>query len=287
MQNLILGANKRYQLALTVNAGLGSRYILAASRRNLRDIYLYTLVYKGFTIDSPEITVPKSFLRSKGYLHNILDCNTPSDDIEGINHVYQINNDPVHQDWLNNATGLYEIFPKKHLSIKGTASGIAKYYYRGPDNAPGPDSAYQLAGYEPGWQDHPGIVEHLEKWLDEAKTACNNTRIEVLDLMYWEHRIGGLEAQKQNEWDLIMDQYTPFVTRPWLELMFSVDEKERQGPHSPVFHRMIEMLWPELLKYPINPPDSYKARITPSLKNVIRYQRIYNLYQRVYNRLKQ
>jgi len=242
MQNLITAAFRRYKLALPITAGLDSRYILAASRKYLHDIYLYTLIYKDLTMDSPEIIVPQSFLRSQGYSHNVLDCNIPCDDPAEIEKMYRINYDPVHKDWMDIAKGLYMIYPKKHLCIKGVASGIVKYYYRRLEKTPSLDNAYQLAGYEPGWQNHPEIVDHLEKWLDGAKKACSTSKIEVLDLMYWEHRIGGWQAQSQNEWDLVMDQFTPYVTRPWLELMFGVDEKHRREPQFSVFLKMIEML---------------------------------------------
>jgi hypothetical protein len=223
-------------------------------------------------------------LKQLGYEHHVLDCKRPME--SEFEDVYRTNYFPVHQDWMKIAGGLHKVYPKEKLCIKGVASGIVKFYYRRLEKKPSLKNAYQLAGYEPGWQNHAFIVDFLDSWLEDAKNVCRDNKIEVLDLLYWEHRIGGWQAQSQNEWDMVMDQFTPYVTRPWLELMFAVGEHERRMPGFSIFPEMMKVLWPELLDYPVNPPQTFTEKLIPVLRNLSGVLGIYEPLRRFYTRRK-
>ena len=85
--------------------------------------------------------------------------------------------------------------------------------------------------------------------------------VNILDLFYWEHRMGSWQAQSQLKWDIAQESFTPFNHRKLIEIMLSVDSKFRQEPEYIFFKKIIQNLWPVLLKEPINPDKTFKESV--------------------------
>jgi len=277
-------ATKRYSLSLPVTAGVDSRYILAAAKDHLPDLFFYTLIYRNLTEESADIIVPGTIINDIGYQHHVLNCKyEPNEDF---NLIFNKNYSPAHQTFCKIANGLQHEYPGERLCIKGVSSGIVKHYFSRLERRPSIHSGWDIAGYEPGWQKFSFITDHLDAWLKSAKEACENSRIDVLDLMYWEHRTGSWQAQSQNEWDMVMDQFTPYLNRPWLEVVFGTPKVMRSEPEFSIFLKMIDALWPELLNYPVNPPESWREGIVIKLRKITGAMGIYEPLRRFYTRLK-
>ena len=72
--------------------------------------------------------------------------------------------------------------------------------------------------------------ESLDSWLHDAKEFSDKMHINILDLFYWEHRMGSWQAQSQLEWDIVQESFTPFNHRKLIEIMLSVKPELRQEP---------------------------------------------------------
>jgi hypothetical protein len=88
-------------------------------------------------------------------------------------------------------------------------------------------------------------------WIRDLEDAHN---YDVLDLFYWESRMGSWAARGYTEWDIAQDVFSPYNCRDLLVTMLGVPAEDRRPPESRLHCRIIEILWPQLLRYPINPP---------------------------------
>jgi hypothetical protein len=63
LKNLMKSAANRFELAVSVTAGIDSRTVLAATRDISKQTYYYTLIYYGLNYNSPDIKIPKQYFR--------------------------------------------------------------------------------------------------------------------------------------------------------------------------------------------------------------------------------
>jgi hypothetical protein len=79
-------------------------------------------------------------------------------------------------------------------------------------------------------------------------------------LFEWEHGCGSWLAATQLEFDMAWkDIFTPFNCRDIAVAMLSVPTQYRKGPDYPLFRRLIQKLWAEVLEAPINPHKKRSA----------------------------
>lgn len=84
--------------------------------------------------------------------------------------------------------------------------------------------------------------------------------INVMALLYWEQRAGNWGAVGNSESDIAIEEVDPYDSHLLYEIFLGVDEKYRDARQTPCvfFREMIRSMWPELLEWPINPPDSIR-----------------------------
>lgn len=261
-------AHQRYPLALSMTAGWDSRLLLALSRDFSREIYYYTLKYRSLNEKSHDIAIPRDLLRRLGLTHTVIDCSVPaSSDFAA---VYETNTCPAHlDDWGHIAYGMLNGFPQERIAVKGNVSEVARCFYYPSGVHPKDVSAESLLALEPGWADSALMREHVQRWWADASGPCAAAELRPLDLFYWEHRMGGWQAQSQLEWDIAQEVFTPYNNRRLLETMLSAPVAERSAPDYGLYVQLIQRHWPEVLALPINPP-SLKKRIRQLLSRLAR-----------------
>ena len=251
LEKLMLSANSRFDLALSLTSGWDSRTLLAASKKIVDDLYIYTLQYRDLTKNSSDIKIPISMLNEMEVKHHLLDCRCGMD--KEFYKLYKKNVDLAHDDWAKIAFGMFNQYPQDRIAIKGLCSEIARCYnYKDGQHD---DICYpeQLGASVPGWNELPFIVEQLGVWLKNAKKICISTNMDILDLFHWEHRMGSWQAQSQLEWDIVQEVFNPFNYRPLLEIMLGTPIKYRKEKDALLIKGIINHSWPALLKWPINP----------------------------------
>ena len=282
LKKLIVAGHKRFDLAFPLTAGLDSRVLLSASKPVADDTYFYTLQYRTLQLESNDIEIPIKLLQTLGLNHHLIDCRISTD--KEFDQFYDRNASMAHKDdWGSIAYGMYGIYPQGRVCIKGNCAEIARcFYFKKGKHLP-ITSAQQLVELESGWDTLPFIGAQLDDWYLEASTAAEKTGLDILDLFYWEHRMGSWQAQSQLEWDIIQEAYTPFNHRQLLEIMLGVSTKYRCAPNYILFRKMIETLWPECLSQPINPARTVKDK----LKRILSDLGLIDITRRIYRAIGQ
>jgi hypothetical protein len=252
LKKTMIAANTRFNLAVSITAGLDSRIVLSACKEIAEDIYFYTLQYRNLTKSSNDIKIPYDLLSKLGFQHHLIDCRkTMNNDFENL---YINNTDIYHlNDWGIIANGMYDNYPVERIAVKGNCSEIGRCYFYPTGKHKKISSYNDFIILETGWENMPFIKNRISEWYDNIKDDNINFGYDLFDLFYWEHRIGSWQAQSQLEWDIIQDTFTPFNNRELLDIMLSIDVKYRHNPNYIFFKKSIKLLWENVLKEPINP----------------------------------
>jgi len=250
LAGLMQSAYNRFEMALSLTAGWDTRMLLAASRPFKDRTFYFTMKYWNLSDKSPDLRVPRRLLAKLRLQHNIIECPAAMDD--GFREIYNRNVTTAREAYGGIAQGLYEQYPQHRVCIKGNASATVKSIYRSPEHLGKDITAAELAE-KAGMKTGSFGARHLEKWLDDAAQSCFN--VNLLNLFYWEERMGSWQAMSALEWDVAQEVLQPFNCRDLLKDLLSVDERLREPPDYRLFEELILNLWPEVLREPVNPPQ--------------------------------
>ncbi len=276
LNQIIKSIQNRYKLAVPLTAGFDSRILFCACKDIAQRVLFYTLKYRNLSEESNDIKIPKKILQSFKLKHLIYDCTEePS---ESFKHIYTSNCHLAHDDWMKIAYGIYLNYPNNRICLKGNASEIARCYYY-PSGSHSINNVEDIIKVIDGWEELKFIHEPLRIWFDDAKKVADSMNINILDLFYWEHRMGSWQAQSQLEWDIVQEAYTPFNHRPLLELLLSTPVKLRIEPHYKLYNDIGNILWEEAMAFPINPPENKRQQIVLTLKSLGIYYPLVKIYK--------
>lgn len=257
LTRLIQAAHARFPLALPLTAGCDSRLLLGACREIADDIFFYTLQYGGLRQSSSDIRIAQRVIRRLGHEHHLVDCRSEVE--EWFSHLYRENAANAHEYWEGIAYGIMKAVPPRRVCLKGNCSEICRCFYYGLGSHPLITSVDQLISFVSGWETLDFVHDPLSDWYVGASAAARATGVNILDLFYWEHRMGSWQAQSQLEWDIVQEAFTPFNNRRLLETMLGVSPRYRCRPHYVLYREMTRALWPKVLAERVNPPDSTAA----------------------------
>lgn len=252
LRKSMLAANSRAPMALPLTAGWDSRTILSASKDIAGELYYFTLQYRDLHPGANDIRIPQRLLQSLGLQHRVFDCNRPVP--VWFQTLYEQNVSPVHMnDYGLMAYAMFEEYPAERVCIKGNCSEIARCYYYKHGSHPSITNPDQIVALVKGWQTVPFAQEQVAAWYEQAHEVAAEANMDILDLFYWEHRMGSWQAFAQVEWDIVQDAFTPFNHRILLELLLSTPAELRCAPNYALYRMIVEALWPEVLRQPVNP----------------------------------
>ena len=250
LKGLACSMYNRFDLALSITAGLDSRVVLASFKDFYKDITCITLKEQGMSRWSADIRVPKTMLSALGVNHDIVNVSPTIDDI--YSSIFKNNVAYAHDIWLKDAYAIFNYNRNEKVAVVGSVSEIGRCFYKSSRYSGGKLTGSILSSMTKMNGNHFAATS-FNKWL---KSIENLFDYNLLDLFYWEQRVGNWLAMCQLEFDLAWkDIFSPFNCRELIVSMLSVDEEFRSPPHYKLHKGLILNLWPELLDYPINPPD--------------------------------
>lgn len=248
LRGQLASAAGQFELAQSITAGIDSRMVLAASRAWARDTFYYTLRYDD--VDAVDLTVPPELLGRLGLEHHIID--TPSEMSEEFTEVLERSVLWPHDRWGAIVEGMLAAYPQERVAMDGTVSEVARCGYYANGELPSHVTAEYLA--EMCEMSPSGFVlEQFETWMSETRTAANEAEIPLIDLFYWEQRVGSWAAAALVELDLVQETFTPFNHRELLTTLLGVDVQFRKSPRDRLPRRLVKRLWPAAASVPINP----------------------------------
>jgi hypothetical protein len=270
LPGMIQAAARRFDLALSLTAGIDSRLLLAAAR-NVRDRVSFVSVRQSKMSDHhPDVTVPARLLQRLGLPHQIVSsaATTTPDFSSRFKHAVYL----AHEHYGPDAEAILRSFSRSKVALTGSGAEVGRCAFR--DALRRSDkrtitakhlSELQRMGHE------PFAVRNFENWLADAAARHN---VKLLDLFEWEQGHGNWLAMTQLEFDSAWREIiTPYNCREILTTLLAVDERYRRAPHYTLFRLLIRRLWPEVLSEPINPKERWPLlrRFGRKLRSRIRY----------------
>ena len=245
LKALIESAANRYELAYTITAGRDTRLLLAASRDIRHKIYFFSMMYWHMTRSSVDVAVPSRLLKKLGLGHHVIKCPAQMDDEFG--EIYARNVPTARKVYGAIAQGLYDQYPGERICVKGNASEVAKYMPW--------DHRESVDGLTLAKDQHLGknsfAAHEFYKWMETANMRKRN--LAILNLFYWEQRLGNWQGMSQTEWDIVTENFDPCNCRSLLITLLSAPEEFRKGPKHILFEGLIRAMWQDVLCEPINP----------------------------------
>lgn len=157
------------------------------------------------------------------------------------------------------------------VCLNGNCSEIARNYF-GSVPVPSAADLSRLIGYSRV----PYVVNYCKNWLRANGGLLSDTGYHVLDVFYWEEKMGNWGAKKRAETNAV-DRviYSPTNSRGLMETCLSVPRKFRDAHNNILFQKIIRNLADDKELPEINP--------FPKTKMITRLKRagIYQIYQAV------
>jgi hypothetical protein len=266
--NLMQSASARFDLALSLTAGMDSRIVMAASRDLIDKLSIMTVRQLGKPDDYMDVSVPAQLLSRLKLEHHVLKSSLIMD--KEFVRIFNSNTALPHGAYAPDAQAIIDFYGHSRVAVTGSASEIGRTSFKKqrqkPENAP--VTAEDLAKLQKmGLQ--PFVLDSYNQWLSGLGDLYN---VHPLDLFEWEQGHGNWLAMCQLEFDIAwQDIFTPYNCRKLLETMLSVKDEYRESPDYQLHKLLISNLWPELLDVPINPGPAQERGLWDSLKSHIPY----------------
>jgi hypothetical protein len=103
-----------------------------------------------------------------------------------------------------------------------------------------------------GYEGDAFVAQELNEWKKGIDCKLPED-LNLLDMLYWEQRLGNWAAQSPSEQDIVIDELSPFNCRLLIEILSAPPRHLRAAPDYPLYKELMQHLWPEVLSVPFNP----------------------------------
>ena len=254
LQGILKAVAHRHRMMIAVTAGTDSRTLLAASRDIRHQVYYFINKEPGMTDQSRDIRVPTSMCKRvcvPFHIHDVSGAVDPE-----FRRVF-LDNTFFASDRI--LSTIYNVYYKQHqdkVNLLGVGEIGRALWGAEPKELDGYFLAYTLRYKRSSY-----AARACESWLREAKPVAGKYRIDLLTLLLWEQLLGNWGAVGNSESDIAIEEFDPYDSHYMYETLLAVDEKSINGDRHVIFRAMIQKMWPELLPFPINPPDTPTERM--------------------------
>ena len=265
LPGMIRAAAQRFDLALSITAGLDSRLVLAAARDIEDALSFVTVQQGGMSHDHADLTIPGGLLERLGLPHEVIcaaESMTP-----GFSQAFKRSVLNAHDHYGPDAEAILQRFSRTKAVLTGSGGEVGRCSFRKelPWSERKTITPAHLAWLQ-RMDREPFALRHFERWLGDAEPRHD---IKLLDLFEWEQGHGNWLAMTQLEFDIAWREIiTPYNCRDVLTTLLGVDERYRRAPDYLLFRAIIRKLWPEVLQEPINPQP--RQSLFQLLKNTVR-----------------
>ena len=266
LRGLMKSASNRFDLALSITAGLDSRVVLAASKE-IRDSASYMTVRQiRMPDDYADITIPSQLLSRLGLKHDVVKSSLVIDDkfIE----VFKKNVPIPHYVYAPDAHAILKYYAKKKVAVTGGTSEVSRSSFRELLGRPQDEKVtlQDFARLQEMGKDKFAF-DHYQSWLSGLGNTYN---LDILNLFEWELDDGNWLAMCQLEFDIAWkDIFAPFNCKDLISTMLSLKQEVMMPPKYEFYHALISNLWPDILSVPIN-PHKKKKNFSSKLKSYVR-----------------
>ena len=270
----VYSAASTRSMAVTLTGGLDSRLLFASCYKSLEKFDVVTLKYSNMREDSHDLLTAKEICKECDIDHNVLDCKKPSTEYIDL---YRAHAENPHEFWLQTSFGAYNCGYGDFLWCKGSCNEIVSL----------PNGILKNKSVTPqilckmfSIPITDFSISAVSKWLVEAKPILHESQISLIDLFYWEHRMGSWLAECLNEYDVIGETFTPFNVRSYINLMYPLDSRSKIPPKYKIFDFILCDSNLGADRFPIN-NNKYKS-VKSKIYLLLKYKlsKLYSLYWR-------
>ena len=231
---------KRGPCVLSLSGGYDSRVLLACAGPLREALHMVTV--RIGTTRSHDTALPAELAARLGFELEIVDTapNEPA-----VDAVLRENSSGLSLE-QSIAHAQFSAGPHKGaIHLQGLVAEVIRSYFGNARAGPGTSAMdiLQLARYAP----HPAILSGFETWLARAP----ETTMSLLDLLFWEFRIGIWASAQLEARRAVLEIWPPFNNRELLTIGLGVDAVHRQAPYA-LFRRMVDIHAPALKGLPYN-----------------------------------
>ncbi len=243
-------AVQRYDLRLAVTAGWDSRVLLAAGKEHLQRMHLSVDRMGVLGVGHRDITIPRRLEEVTGVSVEAVNSTELPEFFSRL-----LENSVTGARRLPKSCSIFSRFrdwPQNAIDVNGNGGEITrnaydKYNVFRARRLSGRQLAHMMRFDEEAY-----ARRALGEWADELYGRLPEG-FRILDLLYWEQRVGIWAAMYASEHDIAAESLSPFNNRLLLETLLSVSARLRTAPHYPLHRRLIRTLWPDVASVPINP----------------------------------
>ncbi|MDP3334168.1 MAG: hypothetical protein Q8Q40_00910 [Methylococcaceae bacterium] len=250
LRNTYSALTKRYQLIQPLTAGWDSRILLAASKSNKDSIKYY--VFDKSLGKSSDVWVPNN-LRKR--LNLDFTCISPEEIRDDFLLKYK--QEHIVPRVLPKTENIQYHYDRNYnnnvININGNCAEIARCYYGHTGMKISLDMLLVFSGYK---NKIPFFENQIEKWYLTANKYSEEYGISLLDIFYWEQRLGNWGANYPFEQDIAIEEMSPFNNRSLLLSILKIDPNNRKSPNYYFFEKLVRILWNDVLLEPINPDEN-------------------------------
>jgi len=261
LQGMLKAVTSRYPVMMAVTAGTDSRTLLAASRDVRDKVYYFINSRPRLSGRSADIRIPARIFDRIGlpfHVHQIEQEVDPR-----FREIFLSNTFFAGDDLL---PVVYNVYYRRHTG-KVNLLGVGEIGRALWGSAPRNVTPYHLA-YALGYTRSRFAVKACEAWLAEAGPVARVHGVDLMSLLLWEQLLGNWGAVGNSESDIAMEEFDPYDSHYMYETLLAVDDRSVGGDRNVVFRHMIRRMWPELLDFPINPPDNTRDAVKHLMKGL-------------------
>ncbi|MBD2158158.1 hypothetical protein [Leptolyngbya sp. FACHB-16] len=238
--------NRGLTLKLALTAGLDSRVLLAASKDFKDKIEYFRFNHK---VDAPDTIIPSRLAQTLGLNYEGL---TP----KSLNDTFlaEYKQEHIIPPILTKTTHIQHYYyhwqDRNYISINGGANAVAKTCFGIMKGKVSLDMLVCFSNYA---TDNEFVRSELKAWLEDAADYSESSGVPLLDLFYWEQRLGNWGADQPFQKDIAIEEICPCNNRSLIAHLLLINPSKRLTPNYEFFRKLIQSMWPEVLTEPINP----------------------------------
>lgn len=262
LKGVMKAVTSRYKVMMAVTSGFDSRSLLAASKDIHDQIYYFINKEPPLNDKSADIRIPRSIFTRLNIPFHVHDVNGSVD--EEFKDVF-LNNTFMSTELI--LPTIYNVYYKNHqdkMNLLGVGEIGREYYGEAPSDLDG----YYLARCLK-YKDSRYATSQCEKWLREVRGLVEEYNVDIMRLLLWEMLLGNWGVVGNSESDIAIEEFDPYDSHYIYEIMLSVDRT--QGD---LFEAMFKEMWPELLDFSFNPPDTLEGKIKNWLQQLGVFQHL-------------
>lgn len=267
-------ATNRFKLHMGITAGWDSRLLLSSVREYKDKVVFYVNKPGSYPSDHKDIRIPKLLADKLDLQFNVVDIPDTWD--EDFANIFYKNNPLARNRFLNVFYDVYKRDWVDNVTLSGTmGNGLARIYTRLPEGEE--VNGFNIAKFV-HFEKQKFAVSELDQWTAEIRDSLEDWNVNVMDLFQQEQENPHWASLSSSEQDIVREEVRPFNNRKLIRLFWSLDDKYRYQYHPPIYIKVMELLWKEVMDYPINP--SGRAKLYKALRLLGIERKAYKLYKK-------